>query len=265
MGRLRQIILRENGSVMNRIGRNYFLIVTKGSNVDIYECHFLKNVINAKSTSMLLIVDGNISITNTRITNNTLGKNLNIIGTNLIAIDSSFVTQVSNSIFMHNIFDYMLNAVSAPSNSRSLLLVYNCSFILNILSSISTENVQDVLIENSFSYIYDDIVVPEGISINNAKRSRIKGSVFNATDTTLQMYFEDIFSETSLFTMDLVFYDDSRTLTSNSTNFLHQAESIGYIFIDSPYKVEQTETPYASSKNNFRLLFPAKHLSEKKC
>ena len=239
------------------------LIATKGSNVNFYECHFLKNVVNTKSTSMLLMVDGNTSITNTKMTNNTVGKNLNILGTKFIIIDSSLMTKVSNSIFMHNVFYDMLNVVSASSSLQSLLLIDNCSFILNVLSSISTENVQVVLIKNSFSHIHDDpMVVPDAISINNAKSFRIKGSVFNATDSTLQIYLKTLLLKYLCSHWICVFCDNNRNLTSNRTNFLHKAKSIGYIR-DSSHKVVQKETPYASSKYKFHLFFfPVKHLSE---
>ena len=89
---------------------------------------------------------------------------------------------------------------------------------------------------------------PDGIFIDNTKNLRIKESLFNATDWTSQIYFEQTYFQTMLFTMDSVFFDDNTTLTTNSSNFLRRATSIGYIQADDLRRIQQQETPYAWSK-----------------
>ena len=248
------VFLENNTFINNRViesnVKSKALVDSNGGNVDISHCYFFKNVVSAKSSSMLLMINSNVLILKSKMIKNTI--NGYVDGTILIKIDSSYATNITNSIFKHNLFNAVFSVRSPSADSKSFLLIQKSSFILNFLDSIFTENVQDILIRKVLSRVIPELEVQRaqyGIFIRNTKSLRIKESVFNATsDWPVQIYFGQTYFQTMLFTMESVFFDDNSTLTTNSSNFLRRATSIGYIQPDIIPTVQQQESSYAWSK-----------------
>ena len=220
------------------------LVVSNGSSVYISDCYFFKNVVvSTMSSSMLLMVNSKILILKTKFIKNTI--NGNIDGSILIKIGSSYATNVTNNIFRHNLFNAVFSVRSPSADSKSFFVIENCSLISNFLDSIFTENVQNILIRKVLSRVIPEIEIklfPYGILIHNTKNLRIKESLFNATDWTSQIYFEQTYFQTMLFTMDSVFFDDNSTLTTNSSNFFRMRHQLDIFSL--------TLYPQFSSKNH---------------
>ena len=220
------------------------LVVSNGSSVYISDCYFFKNVVvSTMSSSMLLMVNSKILILKTKFIKNTI--NGNIDGSILIKIGSSYATNVTNNIFRHNLFNAVFSVRSPSADSKSFFVIENCSLISNFLDSIFTENVQNILIRKVLSRVIPEIeikLLPYGILIHNTKNLRIKESLFNATDWTSQIYFEQTYFQTMLFTMDSVFFDDNSTLTTNSSNFFRMRHQLDIFSL--------TLYPQFSSKNH---------------
>ena len=94
------VFLENNTFIKNRViesnVKSKALVASNGGSVDISDCYFFKNVVSAKSSSMLLMVNSNVLILKTKMIKNTI--NGYIDGTILIKIDSSYATNITNSI-----------------------------------------------------------------------------------------------------------------------------------------------------------------------
>ena len=94
-----------------------------------------------------------------------------------------------------------------------------------------------------------------GISVTKVQAVRIQDSMFNGLSPQLDFESDDFVSCSAklltlltTFTSFTTISNDNKTIQTNATDFLFEAESMVSVYKDIDCTLEQEETEYASSK-----------------
>ena len=169
----------------------------------------------------------------------------------LFSLQSSKEIILLKNIFINN---NHINIVTMTGMEQSNLKVIGCTFMDNSEDSINTYSVMDVIIAISYferKNSWDN----HGIDIKYALTVRLFNSIFNSTHSETQIGFPlTLQIETlALYSMNSTFFGKHRQLRTNAKNFLKEAESAGFIYLDLLPKINHAETPYASGNTSISM------------
>ena len=234
------ITITECQFTRNTVSSANRIIEAEYCNVTISDSHFIGNI-----AQILAIKQGVINVQgSTFIRNN--------VQDDLIAVESSNGANFANSVFTGNIVGTVLDATSENIFPSSYLQLHSSSFKNNQirLHAASAVNIADVIIDQVSALFCSNLTKCHGMSVTNVQTVRIRNSMFRGGILS-QFDFNCnnfVSCSTELFTIQSNFSNTDKCLTTNTTDFLSEAESTGFIFKGVDCTLGQQETKYASGK-----------------